>query len=74
MLRWWSHDIGKISVPGTILCKLGCLMKKEHEIMKHYPTNGDEITRGNISSGSNGVFAQMAFDITMYCWKTNYFV
>ena len=60
------HDIGKISVPDTILCKPGRLTKEEFEVMKRHTTNGGEIIREIFSSGSNGEFAQMAFDIAMY--------
>jgi HD-GYP domain-containing protein (c-di-GMP phosphodiesterase class II) len=39
------HDIGKIGVPETILCKKSILTEEEYEIMKTHTTRGAEILK-----------------------------
>ena len=39
------HDIGKIGIPESILCKQGKLTKDEYEIMKKHPVIGAKILK-----------------------------
>ena len=40
------HDIGKIGVPESVLCKPGKLTDEEFELIKHHPTIGEKILGG----------------------------
>ena len=37
------HDIGKIAMPKSILCKNGALTDEEFSVMKSHPTRGEKI-------------------------------
>lgn len=37
------HDLGKVTIPQSILCKNGPLTKKEWELMKQHPVRGADI-------------------------------
>lgn len=39
------HDIGKIGIPESILCKPGRLTKEEYEVMKKHPVIGAKILK-----------------------------
>lgn len=39
------HDIGKVGIPQSILCKPGRLTDEEFEIMKSHPEQGEKIVR-----------------------------
>lgn len=39
------HDIGKVGIPQSILCKPGKLTDEEFEIMKSHPEQGEKIVR-----------------------------
>ncbi len=41
------HDVGKISIPDSILCKPGILTPDERETMKHHTVVGYEILRSS---------------------------
>jgi cyclic di-GMP phosphodiesterase len=41
----WLHDIGKISVPETILLKPGPLDAEERRIMQEHPVTGEDICK-----------------------------
>jgi putative two-component system response regulator len=40
------HDIGKIGIPESILCKAGKLTDEEYEIMKSHPGQGKKMING----------------------------
>jgi diguanylate cyclase (GGDEF)-like protein len=44
-LGGWLHDVGKISVPDSILTKPDKLTEAEWEIMRKHPAAGDELLR-----------------------------
>ena len=54
------HDIGKIGIPDSILCKPGRLTKEEFEIMKAHTSIG-----GKILSGSTHQKLQLAVSIAV---------
>ena len=43
------HDLGKISISDTILCKTGRLTRKEHGIMQNHPIEGMRLITQNMS-------------------------
>ena len=46
-LKWAAilHDVGKIGVPESILCKPGALDDDEYDLIKQHPTKGCEILK-----------------------------
>jgi len=40
------HDVGKIGVPGSVLCKPGKLTEEEFALIKQHPRTGYEILKG----------------------------
>ena len=54
------HDIGKISVPDSILQKPGKLTDEEFEIMKNHAKNGEEIIRKTFRKLGNEEYRTMA--------------
>lgn len=59
------HDIGKISIPDTILTKRGGYSKKEFEIVKNHTINGSDIFKElYLSTGS--AFLRTAFEIILF--------
>lgn len=43
------HDLGKIGIPDTILCKTGRLTREEHAIVQSHPIEGMRLITENIS-------------------------
>lgn len=60
------HDIGKISIPDTILLKNCGLTEEEREIMKSHSELGRQILTGIYGSMEQNEFIRMAIDIA-YC-------
>jgi putative two-component system response regulator len=54
------HDIGKVAIPDSILCKRGKLKPQEYEIMKTHTTIGSQIL-----NGGNSAFLKMAQTIAI---------
>ncbi|MFZ5969255.1 MAG: sensor domain-containing diguanylate cyclase/phosphohydrolase [Bacillota bacterium] len=50
------HDIGKIAIPDSILCKPGKLTEKEWEIMKKHTEIGYHIMMSSINMGTIGEY------------------
>lgn len=59
------HDIGKISIPDSVLNKPGKLTKEEFEIMKTHTTAGCEILEG-MSTLSDREYLRYAYNICRY--------
>jgi len=59
------HDIGKISIPDSILNKPGKLTKEEFEIMKTHTTNGAQILQ-NLNEVGDRKYLRYAYNICLY--------
>jgi putative two-component system response regulator len=60
------HDVGKITIPGSILSKPGKLTNEEFEIIKAHPKNGEQIIDDAIKRTGNEEFLLNAKAITAY--------
>ncbi|MHC4444743.1 MAG: HD domain-containing phosphohydrolase [Planctomycetota bacterium] len=60
------HDIGKVSIPDSILLKQGKLTAEEFESMKQHTHIGAKTLESVISCGHDASFVQMAMDIAHY--------
>ncbi len=60
------HDIGKIKIPDSILCKPGKLTDEEFEMIKTHTTAGAEIISKSLTELEEEEFIQMAKDIALY--------
>lgn len=60
------HDIGKISVPDSILQKPGKLTEEEFEIMKCHAANGGKIIKETFGNLGNVEYRDMAYEMAMY--------
>lgn len=59
------HDIGKISIPDSILNKPGRLTDEEFEIMKNHTTNGAQILQ-NLHEVGDRKYLRYAYNICLY--------
>ncbi len=59
------HDIGKISVPDSILNKPGRLTDEEYELVKAHTTIGGEIV-ARLQKPGNNLYLQYAYNIALY--------
>lgn len=60
------HDIGKIAIPDSILCKPGKLTDEEFEIMKSHSAKGGEIIKETFSEISDEDYGKMAYEVARY--------
>lgn len=60
------HDIGKISIPDSILCKPGKLTDEEFDIMKSHSAKGSEILKEIFSGSADENYKQMAYEVAHY--------
>ncbi|WP_432650904.1 HD-GYP domain-containing protein [Huintestinicola sp.] len=60
------HDIGKISIPDSILCKPGKLTDEEFDIMKSHSAKGSEILKEIFSGSADENYKQMAYEVARY--------
>ena len=60
------HDIGKISISDTILCKPGKLTPEEFEIMKSHTTAGGKILSETLTGIEGENYLMLAKDMAMY--------
>ncbi len=60
------HDVGKILVSDTILCKPGKLTPEEYETMKIHAARGGEIVRSILDGVTDESYIRFAEDIATY--------
>ncbi|MBL4584716.1 MAG: response regulator [Pseudomonadales bacterium] len=60
------HDIGKVGIPDSILCKPGRLTDEEFEIMKTHAAIGGDTLKQIVLDGHNHSFLKMGMQIA-YC-------
>ena len=60
------HDIGKISIPDSILCKPGRLTEEEFGVMKTHAEKGGEIIREVFFHVSDEDYRAMAYDVAHF--------
>lgn len=60
------HDVGKISIPDSILCKPGKLTDEEFEIMKSHAEKGGEIIRSTFAHVADEKYRVMAYEVVRY--------
>ena len=60
------HDIGKITVPDSVLKKTGKLSEEEFEMMKNHSKEGGLIIKNNLKFLQEADFVKVAADIASY--------
>ena len=60
------HDIGKIHIPDSILCKNGKLTAEEYDEMKKHPVYGHDLLSNFGENTSNHDYLKMARDVCLY--------
>ena len=60
------HDVGKISVPDSILKKAGRLTEDEYELMKMHAETGGNIIKNTFGHTSNQLFNEMAYNVARF--------
>ena len=60
------HDIGKISVPDSVLQKPGRLMPEEFEIIKRHTISGGEIIQNTFGHVGNAQYLDMACNVALH--------
>ncbi len=60
------HDIGKIHIPDSILCKEGKLTEDEYAEMKKHPVYGFELLYNFADDEENQDYLRMAKDVCLY--------
>ena len=60
------HDVGKIAIPDSVLCKPGKLTDEEFDIMKSHSAKGGEIIKDTFSSISDEDYGTMAYEVARY--------
>lgn len=60
------HDIGKISIPDSILCKHGKLTEEEFAVMKTHAEKGGKIVRETFSHIAGENYKKMAYEVARY--------
>ena len=57
------HDIGKITIPDSILQKQGRLTAEEYDIMKTHTTNGAELVKDSLNKIGTPEWTRVAYDM-----------
>lgn len=59
------HDIGKVSIPDTVLLKPGKLTDEEFDIMKTHTKNGGALLKSAMDENDDLDFLKIAYDIVI---------
>lgn len=65
------HDIGKITIPDSILTKAGRLTQSEFDTIKQHTVNGKKIIEESMSDIEDEYFLKIAKSVALYhheCW------
>lgn len=60
------HDLGKIGVSNTILCKPGRLTPDEFNIIKQHPSYGERLIKENMKGVEDEAYIKTARDMALY--------
>ncbi len=60
------HDVGKIAIPDSVLCKPGKLTDEEFDIMKSHSAKGGEIIKDTFSGVADENYRTMAYEVARY--------
>lgn len=60
------HDIGKISIPDSVLQKPGRLTDEEYNVMKQHAARGGEIIRNTFGHMEDEAYTQMAYEVARF--------
>jgi HD-GYP domain-containing protein (c-di-GMP phosphodiesterase class II) len=60
------HDVGKIAIPDSVLCKPGKLTDKEYNIIKTHTLRGAEIIENDLNLDDDDEFYTMARNMALY--------
>lgn len=60
------HDIGKISVPDSILQKPGQLTAEEFEVIKRHTVSGGEVIQNTFGHVGNAQYLDMAYNVALH--------
>lgn len=60
------HDIGKIAIPDSILCKPGKLTDEEFAVMKTHAEKGGEIIRSTFAHVADEKYRVMTYEVARY--------
>lgn len=60
------HDIGKLKIPDSILCKPGKLTKSEYNVIKSHTIRGEEIIQKTMTNLEDEEFLHYAKNVALY--------
>ena len=60
------HDIGKLKIPDSILCKPGGLTEAEYNVIKSHTVRGEEIIEKTMSNLEDEKFLHYAKNVALY--------
>lgn len=60
------HDIGKLKIPDSILCKPGGLTEEEYNCIKSHTVRGEEIIQKTMSNLEDDEFLHYAKNVALY--------
>ncbi|MBP1548281.1 MAG: HD domain-containing protein [Oscillospiraceae bacterium] len=60
------HDVGKISIPDSVLCKPGKLTDEEFDIMRSHSAKGGEIIRETFAHIADESYREMAYEVARF--------
>ena len=60
------HDIGKVTIPDTILQKAGKLTSEEYKIMKTHAEKGGEIIKSTFGNVGDEEYEKIAYEVARY--------